>query len=125
MLEYLTVPPGEDLGPLITTTSHTIPCHSWEYSLTNGELIYRTFPANASMYPQLKYLCPPGALALSSSSEGLLLLTRQGYYYLGIGKWVPTIYASVQQFFQRGEQPTTPMSRRTFQRFQYPRRSWN
>lgn len=93
MLEYLV----DDLGVLVTETKNSDLRDDWCYSLYNGQLNYYLNEEESQTWAN--YSCPPDPLALGLSSEGLLLLTKQGYYRFSLGEWTLTTHPTLSLFF--------------------------
>lgn len=94
MLEYLTHDLGHPITHLLFDTSGIVRKYllrpdrlHYGYSERRGELTQSTF------------LTIPRAIALSRSQQGLLLLTKQGYFYSCGSYWAFTLQATVAQFF--------------------------
>ena len=104
MLEYLTTRfyryPGHVLHTPILASYHNDSAagEDWAYFLVKGRL-HHMFDDEYGFETHIDFACPPDPIALSHSSEGLLLLTRQGYFRFREGQWVTTHQATVAQFY--------------------------
>jgi hypothetical protein len=130
MLEYLFAPQGSlphtSLGMPVVKTFHCGEWDDWWYTLSEGEL-HCEINENFDAREWLTFACPSQALAVSQSSEGLLLLSPQGYCRLVAGQWLPTQCAKVAQFFSPDGRdpyrlPNPPMSAEVARYFYHPSR---
>ena len=100
MLEYLNHHSGYVLRKPVMKTYHTKPVlnRDWTYELVRDRL-YSNYDEILQLEVNVSYLCPCDPLALGYSPEGILLLTRRGFFLFQKGIWIVTHQATVKQFY--------------------------